>query len=316
MKNILAIIAVLGLVSGCHRQEAAPEHESPSEPAKNSVNLDVPTQQRIGLKTETLSTAQLNPETKVYGRVVEPSALVAEAGDVEIARIANETSQAELNRLKTLAAQDNASLRALQAAQVAAARDSAAYGAAQLKVLANWGAAIAERADLSQLVDSIGRFQSALVRLDVPAGEAPEKITGARIVTLEQKSVQAVFAGEIPAVDAQTQNRSFLFLVQSNAAALHPGGAVTGFLQKSGEVLNGTIVPRGAVIRHEGACWVYTVANGTNFSRRMISLELPTDTGWFVTNGVAAGENVVVVGAQTVFSDELSANGFNSGERE
>jgi hypothetical protein len=37
------------------------------------------------------------------------------------------------------------------------------------------------------------------------------------------------------------------------------------------------------------------------------------ENGWLVTTGVTAGETVVTTGAQTIFSDELSASGIGGG---
>jgi hypothetical protein len=122
--------------------------------------------------------------------------------------------------------------------------------------------------------------------------------------------------GAVPAVDPRTQSRGFLFLVSSNAAKFAPGSAVTGYLQTSGEPQAGFVIPRSSIIRHEGATWIYLETNGTNFFRRGVALDRPLENGWFVTGGVRAGDKVVVTGAQAVFSEELKAGGFLSGERD
>lgn len=318
MKKILIIGAALSLICGCGHQETAPE-EKPSTGAaeNNSVTLDREAQERIGIKTAAAEAAQLNPELKGYGHVVDPATLAAEVGDVATARAANDASQAELTRLKTLSAQNNASERALQAAEATAAHDATALDVARLKLLANWGKAVSERQDLGDLVGSLGKLETALVRIDLPPGETLKDAPGsARIVTLDDSTAAADFLGQIPSVDPQTQSQSFLFLVRSNAAKFAPGAAVTGFLRTAGEPLTGVVVPRSAVVRYEGVAWVYAESNGTNFTRRLIALDQPMENGWFVTNGVAAGDNLVVTGAQTVFSTELSASGFNAGERD
>jgi multidrug efflux pump subunit AcrA (membrane-fusion protein) len=141
---------------------------------------------------------------------------------------------------------------------------------------------------------------------------------GARIVSLadEQHPVDAQFFGQIPAVDPQTQSQGFLFLVDPNPTKLAPGAAVTGYLRTVGEPAAGVVVPRAAVVRHQGAAWVYLQNDGTNFTRRVLALDRPTGNGWFVTNGVAPGDRVVTIGAQTLLSEELNASGFQGGERE
>ena len=44
-----------------------------------------------------------------------------------------------------------------------------------------------------------------------------------------------------------------------------------------------------------------------SFVRREIQATQPTDDGWFVSNGVKAGERVVASGAQLLLSEELKS---------
>ena len=44
------------------------------------------------------------------------------------------------------------------------------------------------------------------------------------------------------------------------------------------------------------------------FARRAVQLERPTRDGWFVASGLAAGERVVVTGAQQLLSAELAGS--------
>jgi hypothetical protein len=50
--------------------------------------------------------------------------------------------------------------------------------------------------------------------------------------------------------------------------------------------------------------------------RKEISLDRLTDNGWFVSENLSATNRVVVTGAQTVLSAELSGGGFNTGQRD
>jgi hypothetical protein len=172
------------------------------------------------------------------------------------------------------------------------------------------GPMVASASAQSERPQELERLQNGLVRVDLPAGESlPENSATARLVPLAEKAkpVMGEFFDALPTVDPQTQLRGLLFLAKENS--LKPGEAVTAYLQISGEAQTGVIVPRSAVIRYEGAAWAYVQTDGTNFTRRLISLDRPMENGWFVTTGVAAGENVVTMGAQTIFSEELSASG-------
>ena len=84
---------------------------------------------------------------------------------------------------------------------------------------------------------------------------------------------------------------------------------MTGYLKVAGEPLAGVIIPRDAVVRTEGGGWVYVLNNGAeSFTRIQIVLDHPKETGWFVSQGVATNDYIVVTGAQTLLSEELKAS--------
>ena len=173
-----------------------------------------------------------------------------------------------------------------------------------------WGKAVAARNDLPAFILALAVQDVALVRVDLLAGEPLKSPpTGARIVTLSADSADAEFLGAAAGVDPQLQGRGFIFLVKAGESHLLSGEAVTGHLKIPGTPLAGVVVPRDAVVRTEGKGWVYVLnENGASFTRKEIALNRPTETGWFVTNGVTAGHHVVVTGAQTLLSEELKAS--------
>jgi hypothetical protein len=173
--------------------------------------------------------------------------------------------------------------------------------------MSGWGAALAERPDLAVLVRSLAALESALLRLDLPAGEvldAPP--SGARIVAASSgnTSVWAQLLGPAPNADPQMQGQGFLFLMKTSSLRLVPGMAVGGYLQLQREPLDGFTIPDSAVVRHSGRGWVYVQTGADTFERREIALDHRTADGWFVSAGVAANERVVVQGAQALLSEE------------
>ena len=281
------------------------------------VALDAETQQRIGLKLESPAAAQWQPETTGHGRVLDPAPLAALVAELDSSRAAAEASRREYERLKILAEQDNASIRALQNAEAAAKRDQLLVESARTKLALGWGAPLSERSDLAAFVRSLTLGEVALVRLDLPAGEALRSLPlSARLISLSdpEHPVTAEFFDVATSVDPQTQGQGFLFLAKGKALA--PGTAVTGYLKIPGEPLTGVIIPPAAALRHEGRAWVYVQAGDTGFTRREITLDRPADNGWFIAGGVTATDHVVVSGAQTVLSEELNGGGFRTGTRE
>jgi hypothetical protein len=323
----LALLATvwLGFLSGCSQKSDPSEHAEAKDEKKNEpeprvkqgtngeviVTLKADVQKMMGLQTSELAPAQLSPEVKGYGRVQDPTPLASLVAEWTTASTAAEASQAELKRLQTLAAQSNASERALQAAQATAAHDQTQAESIRLRLLASWGPAVAERKDLASLVQSLAALANALVQLDLPAGQPLSgQPTAARFLTLSDPTpIPGQFLGPMPAVDPQMQGRGFLFLVESNGFRLVPGASVTGFITLPGEAQTGVAVPRNAVVRFNGAAWVYIQTGEETFQRVEVPLEHPLAEGWFVASGLKPQDKLVTVGAQQVLSEELKGQG-------
>jgi len=89
------------------------------------------------------------------------------------------------------------------------------------------------------------------------------------------------------------------------------GTALVATLVFPERAFEGVVVPRAAVVRREGAAFVYVEAKQGAYERRAVSLLRPRDDGWLATGMLAPGDRVVVRGAQellgTEFADGLPA---------
>jgi hypothetical protein len=229
--------------------------------------------------------------------------------DVASARAQFEASAKELERLKILHAQNqNVSTRALEAAEATTQRDRIAADAAQLRLLSTWGKAVAERKDLDSFIPQLITRQAALVRIDVPPSENLNgEPTAARVQLLSSETpMTAEFIGTATTADAQTLGRGFLFLIRTNGVPAN--AAVVAWLSAGGEAEKGVVVPRDAIVRHEGEAFIYVQAGDEQFERREIELEHPLEKGWFV-EGLKPGTKIVVTGAQQLLSEELKGEG-------
>ena len=323
-RNLIALGLVLLLLPACKKEEEKDKAESkepaaekaPASLVKHGTNgevvLTVQTnlQETIGLEVGALEPAKLTPELKAYGRVLDPSGLASLAGELLTAQAADQASEAELKRTKALAAQSNASEKAVQAAEAAAAHDRAQLQSVRLRLLSSWGASIAQRGDLTELVQALGALNTALVELELPAAEQlPGMPTAARLYTLndETNAIEAQLLGPAPSVDAQMQGRGFLLQVNPNPG-LVPGASLTGYLTVPGEPLSGVLLPRSAVIRFGGSTWFYLQTASDTFQRVAAKLDTPLGSGWFVRD-LKPGVKVVTVGAQQLLSEELKGQG-------
>jgi hypothetical protein len=321
-----SILCVLvAIACGCSQKSAESPTAAAAEKKEESrishgtngeaiIKLDAETQKLMGVQTAALSSAELSPEIRAFGRVLDSTHLASLVADLTAANASSQASQAELERLKALAAQNNASARALQAAEATAARDAAQTEATRLKLVAGWGNAIATRENLPAFVRSLGSLESALIQLNLSSDQVlNQNPAGARIITLsaEAKPLEAQFISRAASVDPQVQGQGFLFLISPNPSRLSPGAAVTGFIDVPGEKQAGVAVPRNAIVRQNGTAWVYVQTGDDTFQRTEAKLERPLQDAWFVREGLKPETKVVTTGAQQLLSEE-----FKGGEAE
>jgi hypothetical protein len=269
------------------------------------------TQKELGIQVKNPEALELGPELKGYGKTLDPAPLVALVTELATAQAAYTASSSELTRLKTLEGQGNASARALQTAEAAATRDLLAIQSAKEHLIVSWGKAVADQKDLPAFVQSLTSLEAALVRIDITVTESPQgPPVSARIATLAGQDEEAQFLEPAPNADPQMQGQGFIFLLRPNSLGLVAGASVVGYLKMPGKSLSGAVIPRDAVVRAEGAGWVYVRnAAGDAFTRTEVALEHPTAAGWFVTRGVTAAQPVVVAGAQQLLSFEIKSAG-------
>jgi multidrug efflux pump subunit AcrA (membrane-fusion protein) len=323
-------------LTGCSKSggdaddKPAGEADKAAAEAKPGVTVDADTQTRIGLKIETPAPAQWQPETKVYGQVLDPAPLTDLAMDLRRAEIALDSSNVELERARQLKGGNNISAKAYHDAETTYAQNLADAQAARFKIQTAWGRKIADMLGPVEVPAGTERAQdrfldglrdgTALVRVDLPPGERMENQgQTARIVSLAEgaQPVTATCFDLLPVLDPQTQEQGILFSAGQPAdKRLMPGEAVTVYVRMPGEVVGGVVVPDSAVLRHEGKGWVYVQTDTNQFLRVEMPLDRQTDGGWFVSENLSATNHIVVTGAQTVLSAELSGGGFTTGERD
>jgi len=312
----LAVWLVMG------RSGAGPSEAPSSEPGEAStaaevqrgpegvtIRLNAATRERIGLQVTPLAAVKLPDVVRGFGRLLEPSALAAPVDEREAARAAFEAADHEYRRVQTLQrGNSNASQRDVEAARAAFERERAALRAAEARLVSVWGREAQERRDLSALVQSLVARDVAVARIDLPLGAALSgRPTTARVTALvdaDAAPVETTLLGVAPDTDPTTQGRGFLLLIER--PPWPPGTALTGWLAVPGPPQAGVDLPSAAVLRHAGRAFVYVQTADETFGRREIRLGSPTGDGWFVIDGLAAGERVVVTGAQQLLSVELA----------
>jgi hypothetical protein len=329
-RTSLLIIVIVILIAGVvvwidHRHTAAPASEAAAtKPAEEqgpkitrdangnvAISMSDEAQGDMGIKVAKPAPSEIAPEVKGFGRVADPAPLAGLMSDLATAQAAYAASSNELARLQLLQGQGNASARAFQAAEATAVKDRLAVQTAKDHLVLAWGQALAELPDLPAFTQALTSRESVLIRVDLPASETlSSPPQGARVITLAGRSAEATLLGPAATVDPQLQGQGFIFLIKPNTAQFAPGEAVTAYLKIKGEPLKGVLVPREAVVRAEGAGWIYVLLpTSDGFTRVEVPLDHPLETGYFVSKGVTADNYVVTTGAQQLLSTELKAQG-------
>lgn len=294
-------------------EEASFMQQDANGPAK--LKLDAETRDRMGLKTAALVAAQAQPEVKGYGRVLDAAPLVALVAESASAKASLEASTKEYERLKVLYSQNqNASARALETAEAALKHDQIQYESVQPRLVLGWGKAVASQPDLIAFARLLASQQTALIRVDLPLGENLKvPPTGGRVASVAsaENPRPVEYLGPAASTDPQLQTEGYLFLMKVNP--LPPGTAVVAWLTIPGERQSGVVVPRDALLRHEGETFVYLQVGDDTFQREAVSLDRPTGDGWFVVanshSPLQPRDKVVTVGAQQLLSEELKGQG-------
>jgi membrane fusion protein, multidrug efflux system len=313
---------------------ATPIKLSQSADGEVVISLDAEMQKRIGLTLANPAPVELQPEIKAYGHVIDPAPLIELLSDFFRAEITFDKAHQEMERAKQLKQDSNISERAFQDAETTYKLDFADVSAIRQKIETQWGPRLAEmtgpivvppgtQRKPDEFLDKISH-SVALIRIDLPVGEdLKNTLQPARIMSLAGKPpVTAACFDKLPAVDSQSLQQGLLLTAdQSPTNRLTPGEAVTAFISipvvnNPGKSATGVVVPSDAILRYEGKGWVYVQTGTNDFTRMEIPLDRPLNGGCFDAGGISATNRIIVTGAQTVLSAELSSGNFNSGSRD
>jgi hypothetical protein len=194
----------------------------------------------------------------------------------------------------------------VETATATVARDRAAVASAQTRLVAGWGRDVATHYDD---IASALEHGASLARLDVLAGDKPVARSGTIALSLagSDETFQGQIRGVSPVTDPQATGTSLLVLVPDHP--LPSGAALQATLPAEGVATDALVVPRSAVVYHEGSAWVYVLGEEDTFERKLVAPGHASAGGVTVTTGLEAGDQVVAGGAQQLLSAELQAGG-------
>ena len=264
----------------------------------------------------------------------------AAAGEVTASRIRLDLAQKEAERARRLYDQKAFSLRQLQAAEAERDAANAAHQAAiqRRDALAaarpvapsstSVGSANASYTVSAPLSGFVTKVNKSLGEQVAP-GEALVEISNLDTVWIEApiferdlgrlggKVVAAFttaaypnqeFRGTIvdisPVIDEQTRTARVIFQVPNAGRALRLGMQANVRLD-AGETVTAMMIPREAILDHEGKKIVYVLRSGEEFERREVKLGDEFGSQVAVLSGLQSGERVVTQGAYQLKLQEL-----------
>jgi hypothetical protein len=292
---------------------SAPPKISHSSGGEVVVELSRDEQARIGLETERVNAVTQSQEATAYGVVLDPAPLAALDAELVSTRAAVAASRAEYERARLLhSEQQNVSLKDFETARAKFQADQAQLNLQYQRLADEWGVQFSAMApaERASLVDALTKRVAGIIRLSLPPGQSlSQEPTEARIAVLGYEAYRLVSRSiwSAPTADPHLQGRGFLLEVEAQGFPLRPGTAVTGHLESPGTAKPGVVVPEAAVVRTGDRAWAYVQIAPTQFERRQLEATVPAVRGWFVTSGFAAGDHVVVTGAQALLSEELKS---------
>jgi hypothetical protein len=303
---LLPACAVLLLSAPLHA--ADDETQAPEAAGRSSAlpTLSAAQQRAVGVVIAAAPAVNLPWRSDAFGRVLDPSQLVADAGRIDSSRAAAQAAAAETARLKGLYRGANASLKALQAAEAAQIEAQARVRQAQAEFLLRWGplAQLGE-AQRAGLIEQLAAGHQLLLRADLPGRHILATIPRRALVDVDGVEVPARVVGPLPQAAAQVQSVGLLLQMPHPPVGLGAGAQLPVMLE--GGEIDGCVVPEGALLYGEQGAYVYHVLSDrtkdgdTQFAPQPVTLVQHVGDGWLVT-GLHTDDRIVVRGAGVLWS--------------
>ncbi|MGR9012205.1 MAG: efflux RND transporter periplasmic adaptor subunit [Gammaproteobacteria bacterium] len=319
---LIACIFVLSITLSFADDDDKPVAKRPSPGGQGTIFLSEQVQALSGLQTITLTAVSHHAEFTAYGRAVNLQPLIALRHRYLLALTerggaAARFKQAEQNiqRQENLYRDGATSKRNLQVQQAQWQTEKALVDAGGVLSKAivdearlNWGNKLTEQA-LSTDSDKMGNFLSGkqtLLQITVPVNkQLPRDIQNIYVEASGNRSAasKAELISAAPQTDIGTQGESYFF--QTDGSHIRTGMHVAAWIPEQAASQSGVIIPKSAIIWHLDQAFVYIKIAAEQFSRRMIKQYSVTADGYFVGNGIKAGEQLVVTGGQMLLSEEF-----------
>ena len=155
----------------------------------------------------------------------------------------------------------------------------------------------------------VASFDQLLARIDLPVGEQAPSSSSARIVVTgyEHQPITAERVGLSTGTLPTAPTQSILFRFKNTIPGLRPGLPATANIPLTGTSRQGVVIPFSAIVRTGGQAFAYVQIADDQFVRKPVPLDQATADGHVMTTGFAAGDRIVVQGAQMLLTEEFKS---------
>ena len=299
------------LLAACSRNTAptaAEPREAEAGAEEHGLTLDKEQREKIGLATAPAPESTFLAELPGYGVVLGHEAIATASAEVATAQAAVRQSRAALARVQGLAGTAGAlPAETGETAERQAAADAAALTLAERRLTALLGQGAPVNADGAATLAELATGQVKLVRATFPLGtlltERPKRL---RLARLDASGGARNWTGTViwdaPA-DTAVPGRSFFTLLRASDIG---EGERLQVWASTGATVKGATVPASAVVQSNSAYWCYIEEPEGSFTRTEVDISRPVTGGYFVSEGVAAGDTVVTAGAGLLLARETN----------
>lgn len=305
-----ALLGLAGCQPGQPAAAAAPaEAKDPASAESEGVTLKPDEVQKAGIATTPAAAARQAPEATGYALVITREVIAQAVADITSAAAAERQSHAALLRAKGLAGTPGAmAIEAQEAAERQATVDAAALTLAERRVSATFGRNAPWKGTYaSPELAALASGESKLVRVTFPLGSlaaaVPPKLRLSHLSSAQgQKSFESDTVWSAPA-DATLPGKSFFALLKGSDVS--EGERLLAHAPV-GATVAGVIVPAAAVLINAGKYWCYVEDKPAHYLRTEVDTSVPTDDGYFVSAGIAAGARIVTSSAGELLAREVN----------
>ncbi|GAC1667601.1 MAG: hypothetical protein NVS9B2_09330 [Steroidobacteraceae bacterium] len=293
---------------GAKAQPAAKGEAEGKEKADEGVTLTPQQIEKLGVVTQAAQATDYSEEAAGFGVVVSHDTIATAAAELATAQATDRLSRSSLSRTKKLEGTPGAmSADVQEAAAQKAEVDAAALTLTNQKLSSTLGMKPPWKSEKDPVLLELASGKIKLVRVTFPLGSlsggAPARLRAAHIGAKAGAGWKMTSVWDAPA-DASVPGRSFFALLKGSDAG---EGERLQVWAPIGESASGVVIPAAAAVMSEGKYWCYVEKKAGTFERVELDTSKPTPDGYFLTEGVSAGDKVVTTAAGQLLAKESSS---------